>query len=299
MKQAANMRGFEPDEDLLAVARAMPGDTEKHDPTKANVRIYTIPPSLCSQRVRMTLLEKGVPYTEQVVRMEKGENLTPGYISINPRALVPTMAFDDRSIFDSATMMRFINNWFEGCELAPTAHEAWTTMNLWIDRSDNFPVRGFTYRSHLKSGLPDNWRIGMHDNIVRARELYPEHAELYDLKLRDWADLVEWMKNPDDTREGEAIANAMADDAEQALASQPYLVGDAISLADISVFILFMRLQCACSLHLWGTGLRPRLCAWVETLKSRPSYDGAVLAPYRNTAIAQMSGDCWLPMRAA
>ena len=298
MKQAANMRRFEPDEDLLAVAKAMPGETEKHDPARANVKIYTIPPSLCSQRVRMTLLEKGVPYTEHVVNTLQGENLAPSYIAINPRALVPTMTFDDRSIFDSATIMRFIDNWFEGRDLAPSAPDAWARMNLWIDKSDDFPIRGFTYRAYLESGVPDSWRIGMHDNIVRARELYPEYRDLYDLKLRDWADLVEWMGNPDDARQGEAAARAMADDAELALADQSYLVGEAISLADISVFVLFIRLQCACSVRLWGAGLRPRLHAWVERMKSRPSYEAAVLIPYRGVAATPMP-DCWLPARAA
>lgn len=299
MKQAAHLRRYEPAADLIAVATAMPGKTAKHDPAKANITLYTIPPSLCSQRVRMTLIEKGAPFAEHIVQMAKGENLTPDYIALNPRGLVPTMTFDDRVLFDSATMMRFIDSWFEGPDLSPNDPAAWAAMNDWIDRSDDFPIRGFTYRSHLDSGLPDYWRVGMHDNIVRARDLYPEHRELYDLKLRDWNDLIAWLDNPGDTREGEAIANAMADEAEQALRDRRFLVGDTIGLADISVFILFIRLQCACSLTLWSPQLRPHVHAWIETLKARPSYDGAVLAPYRGTGMVHMTGDCWLPARAA
>ena len=299
MKQAVNMRRFQPDEDLLAVARAKPGVIEKHDPVGANVTIYTIPPSLCSQRVRMTLREKRVPYAEHVVQSVKGENLTPAYIAINPRALMPTMTFNDRSIFDSATMMRFIENWFEGPELAPADPDAWAAMNRWLDAADDFPIRGFTYRAYLQTAQDDYWRVGMHDNIVRARELYPEHKGLYDLKLRDWADLVDWMNNPQDTREGETIAHAMADEAEKALLGRACLVGDTVSLADISTFVLFIRLQCACSVRLWGDGLRPRLNVWADMMKRRPSYDAAILAPYRDAGLPQMAGDCWLSARAA
>ncbi|KKC23918.1 hypothetical protein WP12_22130 [Sphingomonas sp. SRS2] len=248
----------------------------------------------------MTLLEKNIPYVEHVVSLAKGENLTPDYLAINPRGLVPSMTFDDRSLFDSATIMRFANNWFTGPELAPSDPVAVAAMNSWIDRSDDFPVRGFTYRSHLASGHPDYWRVAMHDNVVRARELYPEFSEVYDLKLRDWHDLADWLQSPRDSQEGEAIAEAMADDAEAALRANPFLVGDAISLADISVFILFIRLQCACDVTLWSTTMRPHLHRWAETIKTRPSYDGAVLEPYRSTGLVQMSGDCWQPgVRAA
>ncbi len=299
VKQAVNMRRFRPDGDLVAVAAAQPGTTVKHDPATAGVTLYTIPPSLCSQRVRMTLFEKDVPFAEHSVNTAAGENLTPEYIALNPRALVPTMTFDNRVLFDSATMMRFIDNWFVGPELAPAGVAERAAMDVWIDRSDDFPVRGFTYRAHLASGLPDYWRVGMHDNIVRARELYPEHRDLYDLKLADWRDLVAWMDDPGDAVDGEAIAARLADDAEAALAMSPFLVGDALTLADISVFILLMRLQCGCNVDLWSATKRPAVRRWIEALKRRPSYDGAVLAPYRGSRMVQVEGDCWLPLAHA
>ncbi len=299
MKQAVNMRRYQPDEDLIAVAAAAPGTTPKHDAVAAAVTLYTIPPSLCSQRVRMTLLEKGVPYAEHVVNTATGENLAPDYVALNPRALVPTMTFDDRVIFDSATMMRFANNWFEGPELAPVDPVTFAAMNRWIERSDDFPIRGFTYRAHLASGLPDYWLVGMHDNIVRARALYPEHSELYELKLQDWRDLVAWLDNPRDASEGKAIAETLADDAEEVLTNHTFLVGEAITLADISVFILLIRLQCGCNVALWSAAKRPALDRWVDALKARPSYDGAVLAPYRTSGLVQVAGDCWLPSARA
>lgn len=55
MRQALNMRRFRPDEDLLSIAAKRPGSGIKHDPAEAAVTLYAIPPSLCSQRVRMTL----------------------------------------------------------------------------------------------------------------------------------------------------------------------------------------------------------------------------------------------------
>ena len=294
MKQALNLRRFMPDDDLLAVARARPAATPKHDGTAADVVIYTIPTSICSQRLRMTLLEKGVPYTDRTVAAARGENLTPEYIALNPRALVPTMTFAGRSIFDSATMIRFINNYFAGPELAPPGQAAFDEMNRWIDRADDFPLRGFVYRAHLSRGLPDYWKPAMYENIIEARRRYPEHAELYDLKLADWQDLQGWMANPGDAAEGEAIANHLADDCEAALARGRYLVGDDLTLADATMSLLLMRLQYGCGVQLLGQRLRPRTADYIGRIKLRPSYDNAVLKPFRDNGIVQVDGESWL-----
>ena len=83
------------------------------------------------------------------------------------------MTFAGRSIFDSATMIRFINNYFAGPELVPSGKAAFDEMNCWIDRADDFPLRGFVYRAHLSRGLPDYWKPAMYDNIIEARRRYP------------------------------------------------------------------------------------------------------------------------------
>ncbi len=293
MKQALNLRRFIPDQDLVDIAHAEPGITPKHGNASADVTIYTIPTSICSQRVRMTLVEKGVPYTDRTVAAASGENLTPEYIAINPRALVPTMTFEDRSIFDSATIIRFINNYFEGPELAPLDTAPFDKMNHWIDFADNFPLRGFVYRAHLSSGLPDYWKPAMYDNIIKARDLYPQYAELYELKLADWRDLQAWMANPGDASEGEAIANKMADDVEATLAASPFLLGEKFTLADITISLLLMRLEYGCAVELWSQHLRPRTAEYIHKIKQRSSYDVAVLKPFRDKNIQQVSGSRW------
>ncbi len=298
MRQAVNMRQFAPDSDLVEIAAARPGASIKHDPSKIPVMIYTIPPSLCSQRVRMTLCEKGVRYSEHVMDMSRGENLEPDYIKLNPRALVPTMTFGSRVIFDSATIMCFANNYFSGPELMPTDAAAFERMHRWIRRSDDFPVRGFHYRSHLASGLPDYVRVAMRDNIIKACELYPEYRSLYDLKLADWEDLANWVASPADLAAGDRLAQELADDVERDLHHGNYLLGEQFSLADITVFILLIRLQCGCGAPLWGGTLRPALADYIERLKIRDSYDVAVLEPYRSSNLVAFSGDCWLPASA-
>ena len=90
------------------------------------------------------------------------------------------------------------------------------------------------------------------------------------------------MANPGDAAEGEAIANDLADDCEAALARGRYLVGDDLTLADVTVSLLLMRLQYGCGVQLWDHSLRPRTVDYVGRIKLRPSYDNAVLKPFRD-----------------
>ena len=45
--------------------------------------------SVCAQKVRVVLAEKNVPWTAHHLSFSKGEQLTPEYLKINPRGLVP------------------------------------------------------------------------------------------------------------------------------------------------------------------------------------------------------------------
>jgi glutathione S-transferase len=202
-------------------------------------------------------------------------------------------------LFDSATILRFVNNFFSGPSLAPTQAELLAQMDEWIRRSDEFPVRDLSYRWQLErasKGMPNYWQPYMHDNLLKARSKYPQYAELYDRKLEEWADIERCVADPVHMKRQEQLAQDISDRAEKALSKQSYLVGDAYSLADVTLVPLFIRLQCGCGLPLWGMGRRPHLERYVEEMKRRPSYDPAILAPYRAIPhVNLIEGPCWLP----
>jgi len=47
--------------------------------------------SVCSQRARLVLAEKGVPWTSHHVNLIKGEQLSLEFKALNPRGLVPVL----------------------------------------------------------------------------------------------------------------------------------------------------------------------------------------------------------------
>ena len=300
--QAKNLRHIVPSQDLVDIAYANPKNVQPVNPETTSITIYTIPTSICSQRVRLTCEEKGLSYADRSLNIREFENLQPWYIAINPRGLLPTLTFGDRAIFDSLTIMLFIDNYFAGPRLGPVEPEHRQVMIDWLRRFDAFPVHYLSFRWQMeraKRGAPDYWTSSMHDNVLRAMERHPEHRELYELKLVEWDDIIRSVNDDCLMRDVEASAFGLTDNLELVLSADEYLIGKHFSLADITALALLVRVQCGCGLSLYGKGLRPRLYAYVERLKRRASYRPGLLAPYDQSSFVSLEGDCWFPAQEA
>ena len=58
------------------------------------LHLYHADMSNCSMRVRMTLVEKDLPWTSHHLDLRKKEAVTPEYFGIHPKGLVPTLVHD-------------------------------------------------------------------------------------------------------------------------------------------------------------------------------------------------------------
>lgn len=82
--------------------------------------LFHILPSSCSQKVRLVLAEKQVPYTGKLVNIGPAmENYEPWYVRLNPRAVVPTLVHGETVITDSARILRYVDDTFDGPSLMP------------------------------------------------------------------------------------------------------------------------------------------------------------------------------------
>jgi glutathione S-transferase len=79
--------------------------------TGPNVVLYDYPTSICSQMARLALLEKGVPFERRNIDiMKKAEQFEPWYTTLNPKAVVPTLAIDDEIVTDTVRIVSFIGS---------------------------------------------------------------------------------------------------------------------------------------------------------------------------------------------
>ncbi len=76
------------------------------------LELYNSPVSTCSQKVRMTLWEKELPWQERLIIFSTNEHLSDWYLAINPNGVVPTLVHDGKTIIDSAVINEYLDDVF-------------------------------------------------------------------------------------------------------------------------------------------------------------------------------------------
>ena len=57
--------------------------------------------SVCAQKARLALAEKGLEWKSQIVNLQRGEQQTPDYLKLNPKGVIPTLIHDGQVIRES------------------------------------------------------------------------------------------------------------------------------------------------------------------------------------------------------
>jgi glutathione S-transferase len=65
--------------------------------------------SSCSQKVRILLSEKGIPWTSHPVNLARFENTRPWFLGINPRGVVPVLVHDGAVHVESNDIMEYLD----------------------------------------------------------------------------------------------------------------------------------------------------------------------------------------------
>jgi len=73
--------------------------------------------SVCAQKVRIELVAKGLQAKEHIV---SGDQLfTPGYLKLNPNAVVPTLVHDGVPVIESSVILYYLDEVFPTPPLMP------------------------------------------------------------------------------------------------------------------------------------------------------------------------------------
>ena len=74
--------------------------------------LYNFPQSTCSQKVRLVLWEKRIPFEDRIVDHKTREHLKPDYLALNPNGVVPTLVHDGDVIIDSSVIIEYLDEAF-------------------------------------------------------------------------------------------------------------------------------------------------------------------------------------------
>jgi hypothetical protein len=65
------------------------------------LKLFTAHNSICTQKVFLTLLEKGLPWNSEYIDLFNNEQYRPDYLRLNPKGVVPTLIHEGRAIIES------------------------------------------------------------------------------------------------------------------------------------------------------------------------------------------------------
>lgn len=257
------------------------GAMKSFDVPATGVVLFHFWPSLCSQKVRLVLAEKGVDYEGRLVNIGPPmENYEPAYVRLNPGAVIPTLAIDGEIITDSMRIMHEIDRRFPEPSLLPEPHHPALEKVEHLLRLQNlFPFREHAYGTltgFLKwaTRASMKWRIR---NLERMKRAAPDLASAYDRKLADVAKWNVTMRDEAEVGRIDRRAEALLDELEQALSSTEFLASDRYSLADAAWTVIVSRLHMQGRQHWWADGRRPGIEAWYGRMRARPSYRAATI----------------------
>ena len=102
--------------------------------------LYNAPQSTCSQKVRICLWEKSLPFEERKLDLFKGDQLTDEYKKLNPNGVVPTLIHDDTVIIDSSVIIEYLDEEFPENPLSPPTPIGRAHMREWLRFFEEVPA---------------------------------------------------------------------------------------------------------------------------------------------------------------
>jgi len=235
------------------------------------LELYHYDHSTAAQKVRIALAEKGLEWKSHHLdtSVAKREHLSPEYLKINPRGIVPTLVHDGLVIRESQVILEYLEDAFPNPPLRPASAYDKARMRLWTKLIDE--------GLHVHSRV-----VGMCIVVRYAKAAAgPEELEKYlnampetVRKENDRVNIAMGLESPLLPR---AIAyfKDVFESMDAALTESPWLAGDTFSLADISLGVYVTRLKSFQMAPLWSNLVH--LNEWYGRFVDRPSYQEGVI----------------------
>ncbi|KAI0170892.1 glutathione S-transferase domain-containing protein [Pestalotiopsis sp. NC0098] len=139
------------------------------------IKLYTNHGCPWAHRAHIALAELGVPYEEEIIDLSVPR--TPEYLKVNPRGLVPSLAYGDEIITESAVVSNFLADAFPS-HLVPAAAgdpQAALARARIAFFADTFISKFGGHYSKANYGKTDEERAAAFEGIVdaAAKELDP------------------------------------------------------------------------------------------------------------------------------
>jgi len=227
--------------------------------------LYNAAHSTCSQKVRICLAEKKLPFKDVKLDIGKAkEHLRPEYLKINPNGVVPTLVDGDDIIVDSSVICEYLEERYPEVRLSPDNLADRARMRAWMRFLEEVPTAAVRVPSFNMGFLPRYEGMDRKTFEGVESDIRPIRKQFY----RRMG--PQGFKKEDVEASLEQIANTCSR-MSAALEKGPWLLGEQYTLADIIVAPLIDRMADLGMDTIWNEKF-PRVADWYERMQARPAF---------------------------
>jgi glutathione S-transferase len=232
--------------------------------------VYHYWSSVCSQKVRLALAEKAIPWESRHVDLFTFQHWEPEYKALNRKAVVPTIDHDGKVLTESNVIVEYLEDAFQGPRLRPEDPYLAGLMRRWIYDTEEIAhpnVNTLSYNARHKPRLQ-----GYPKDELRAIAAKCPNPVISRRFLKRVAEGV----SPQEEADAYASLDHLLDGMERSLGERgPWLLGKDYSLADVAMAPFVNRIEVLPRPEMVGAKLRPRIAEWWQRIQARPAYKEA------------------------
>jgi glutathione S-transferase len=227
--------------------------------------------SVCAQKVRIALAEKKLAHECRHVSLMKGEQISPEYLKINPKGVVPALVHDGQPVIESTVILEYLEDAFPERPLRPASPLARAKMRVWAQVPDT-GIHAACGTVSFAAAFAAQVKAA-HDPAALKERL----AKLPD-RARAWRQQQLFDHGLDAPFVPDALKlyDKMLAGMEKALSGTPWLAGGDFSLAECAIAPYVLRLDRLALHGMWSQ--RPKVADWYARVQARPSWAEAIVA---------------------
>lgn len=228
-----------------------------------DLHLFHSPYSTCSQKVRLCLWEKDLPFEVTELLFWKGEHLTPEYLALNPNGVVPTLLHRGDPVIDSSVIVEYLDEVFPEVPMSPKDSMGRAKMRAWMRYLEEVPTTAIRVPSFNKVFV-QLWQDKTDEEIASQAAARPLRKGMYQEMGRAGFGKDKY----DDSLDRLSMTIKRM---EKSLSENDWLCGDYMMLPDICVIPTIDRMEDIGLAYLWDDA--PNVRRWWSAVKARPSFD--------------------------
>ncbi len=227
--------------------------------------LYNAPQSTCSQRVRFVLNAKNLAFEEHKLDLFSGDQVKPDYLAINPNGVVPTLLHDGAVILDSAVIMEYLDE-VRPAEIGFTPDDAAerAAMRAMMRYIDEIPTPAVRIPSYNLAFLPHFQAMSEEDFLALANSKPLRKEFLLTMGRTGFS-----RSEMDGALDRLARAVTRMDDW-LAASGGPWLMGEMLTLADIAIMPVIMRMDDINLHEAWAE--KPAIERWLAAIRAQEAF---------------------------